>query len=92
MSGLRSDIPRLQSSTYKLSGASLPKTRIYISDTARLQRVTACGRISEPNAVAFTSYYWGEPHLDELAGAFLWYIQWNLRIRDPLGCLIMSPI
>ena len=30
---------------------------IYISDTARLQRViTACGRLSEPNAVAFTSY------------------------------------
>ena len=28
---------------------------LYISDTARLQRVTARGRISEPNAVAFTS-------------------------------------
>ena len=30
----------------------------------------------------------------ELAVAILWYIyiQWNLRIRDPLGCLIMSPI
>ena len=37
MSGLRSDIPTEHK--YKLSGASLPKTRIYISDTARLQRV-----------------------------------------------------
>ena len=41
---------------YKLSGATLLKTRIYISDTARLQSVTACGRISEPNTVAFTSF------------------------------------
>ena len=42
-------MPTVHSSTYKLSGASLPKTLIYISDTARLQRViTACGRISEP--------------------------------------------
>ena len=31
----------------------MPKSRIYISDTARLQRVTARGRLSEPNAVAF---------------------------------------
>ena len=35
---------------------------------------TACGRISEPNAVAFTSRRISAPHLDELAGAFLWYI------------------
>ena len=36
----------------------MPKSRIYISDTARLQRVTARGRISEPNAVAFL-VIWG---------------------------------
>ena len=35
--------------TMYISGASLPKTLIYITDTERLQRViTACGRISEP--------------------------------------------
>ena len=53
MSGLRSDIPTEQ--YVQAIWCVLPKTRIYISDTARLQRVTARGRISEPNAVAFTS-------------------------------------
>ena len=39
----------LQSSTYKLSGASVPKTFIYISVIARLQRVIIAEcRISEP--------------------------------------------
>ena len=46
-----------------------------MSDTARLQRVTARGRISEPKAVAFSSIIASEASLlHELAGAFLWYI------------------